>query len=245
MEEAILQGFMELVERDAVALWWYNRLSKPRVDMDSFNDPYFKDLQRYYQSLDRDLWVLDLTSDLNIPCFAAISPKKNREAEDILLGYGAHFDAKIALSRALTEVNQILPNVLNSHEDGTTFYPPSTDLMALQWWKTATMQNQPYLVPDSELPAKKASDFPSVASDDLYDDVKLCQAIVEGKGMEMLVLDQTRPDINLRVAKVIVPGLRHMWKRLGKGRLYDVPVEMGWLDKPLTEEELNPFPMWM
>ncbi len=33
--------------------------------------------------------------------------------------------------------------------------------------------------------------------------------------MEMLVvLDQTRPDIGLRVAKVIVPGMRHMWKRL-------------------------------
>ena len=31
--------------------------------------------------------------------------------------------------------------------------------------------------------------------------------------MEMLVLDQTRPDIGLRVAKVIVPGMRHMWKR--------------------------------
>ena len=63
--------------------------------------------------------------------------------------------------------------------------------------------------------------------------------------MEMLVLDQTRPDIGLRVAKVIVPGMRHMWKRWGKGRLYDVPVKMGWLPEPLTEEELNPCPMWM
>ena len=58
--------------------------------------------------------------------------------------------------------------------------------------------------------------------------MKLCQKIVEEKGLEMLVLDQTRPDIGLRVVKVIVPGIRHMWKRLGKGRLYDVPVNMGW-----------------
>jgi len=26
-EEAIVQGFLELVERDAYAIWWYNRLS--------------------------------------------------------------------------------------------------------------------------------------------------------------------------------------------------------------------------
>ncbi|MFM2026063.1 MAG: hypothetical protein RLZZ339_778 [Cyanobacteriota bacterium] len=68
---------------------------------------------------------------------------------------------------------------------------------------------------------------------------------IESKGMEMLVLDQTRPDIGLRVAKVIIPGMRHMWKRLGAGRLYDVPVSMGWLKEALTEDELNPFPMWM
>ena len=28
VEEAILQGFLELVERDAYAIWWYNRLQR-------------------------------------------------------------------------------------------------------------------------------------------------------------------------------------------------------------------------
>ncbi|NEP57952.1 MAG: TOMM precursor leader peptide-binding protein [Symploca sp. SIO2G7] len=245
IEEAILQGFMELVERDCVALWWYNRLPKPKVDLDSFDEPYFQNLQQYYQSLNRDLWVLDLTSDLQIPCFAAISSRKGREVEDILLGYGAHFDPKIAISRALTEVNQILPNVLSFKDDGTTNYPPSADILAVRWWQTATLANQSYLVTDSQMTPKKSSDYPPLASDDLLADLQLCQQIVEQNGLELLVLDQTRPDIGLRVAKVIIPGMRHMWKRLGAGRLYDVPVKMGWLPESLTEEQLNPFPMWM
>jgi ribosomal protein S12 methylthiotransferase accessory factor len=58
--------------------------------------------------------------------------------------------------------------------------------------------------------------------------------------METLVLDQTRPDIGLNVVKVMVPGLRHFWKRFGNGRLYDIPVSLGWLPKPLTESQLNP-----
>jgi ribosomal protein S12 methylthiotransferase accessory factor len=189
--------------------------------------------------------VLDITSDLNIPCFAAISPRKEREVEDILLGYGAHFDPKIAISRALTEVNQILPNVLSFKDDGTTIYNPSADPLAVKWWQTARLSNQSYLVTDSKIIPKKSNDYLQLASDDLLEDVKLCQRIVESKGMEMLVLDQTRPDIGLRVAKVIIPGMRHMWKRLGTGRLYDVPVSMGWLKEALTEDELNPFPMWM
>src|SRR5262249_55595884 len=36
LEEAILQGFLELVERDAVALWWYNRVRRPAIDLASF-----------------------------------------------------------------------------------------------------------------------------------------------------------------------------------------------------------------
>lgn len=44
----------------------------------------------------------------------------------------------------------------------------------------------------------------------------------------------------LKLAKVIVPGLRHLWARFGPGRLYDVPLKMGWLREALAEEELNP-----
>ena len=58
--------------------------------------------------------------------------------------------------------------------------------------------------------------------------------------MEMLVLDQTRPDIGMPVVKVVVPGLRHFWARFAPGRLYDVPVHMGALESPTAEESLNP-----
>ena len=60
----------------------------------------------------------------------------------------------------------------------------------------------------------------------------------------MLVLDQTRADIGLPVAKVVVPGMRHFWSRLAPGRLYDVPVKLGWLPKRLQEDELNPTPVF-
>ncbi|MEO0374213.1 MAG: TOMM precursor leader peptide-binding protein [Cyanobacteria bacterium P01_A01_bin.17] len=247
LEEAILQGFMELVERDSVALWWYNRLSKPRVDLDSFADPYFQALQQAYGAIDRQLWVLDITSDLNIPSFVAVSRccdrASTRHSDDIILGFGTHFDARLAISRALTEVNQLLPAVLSTHADGTTRYADSADAFTLNWWQTATLANQPYLVPKTDSSPKQLTDYPNRWSDDLLDDIQHCQRIVEQKGLEMLVLDQTRPDIGLNVVKVIVPGLRHYWKRLGPGRLYTVPVEMGWLTAPLSEPELNPLPL--
>jgi len=63
--------------------------------------------------------------------------------------------------------------------------------------------------------------------------------------MEMLVLDLTRADAGMPAAKVIVPGLRHFWARYAPGRLYQVPVAMGWLARPLAEDELNPTPVFI
>ena len=45
LEEAIVQGFLELVERDAYAIWWYNRSQRAEVDLGQFDDPYIRDLQ--------------------------------------------------------------------------------------------------------------------------------------------------------------------------------------------------------
>lgn len=242
-EEAILQGFMELVERDSVALWWYNRVQRPAVDLESFDDSYCQGLKNYYKTLNRELWVLDLTSDFNIPVFAAISRRTDKPVEDIIFGFGAHLDAKIALLRALTEMNQLLPSVVSVAPDGSIKYGAWDDFV-LGWFKTATIENQPYLLPDPNAAPKRYCDYPNRGSDDLKDDVMTCMQLVKKKDMEMLVVDQTRPDIGLKVVKVIVPGMRHFWKRLAPGRLYDVPVQLGWLSEPLQEHELNPIAMF-
>jgi ribosomal protein S12 methylthiotransferase accessory factor len=243
IEEAILHGFYELIERDAVALWWYNRLRKPIIDLSSFNDSYFLRLQEYYKTLNRELWVLDLTSDLNIPACVAISRRTDQLEEDILLGFGAHHIANVAVERALTEMNQM---VLSSIP-GQNTKDPNEDCFdeTSEWFRAATIENQSYLKPDNSLPARRLSDFMSLQSDDFLTDLLACRKAVEDRGMEVLVLDLTRPDIGLSVVKVIVPGLRHFWARYAPGRLYQVPVEMGWLNRPLEEEQLNPIPMFL
>jgi bacteriocin biosynthesis cyclodehydratase domain-containing protein len=232
LEEAILQGFLELVERDGVALWWYNRVRRPSVDLDSFDEPYLDRLRTFLQDHGRDFWVLDLTADLGIPVFASITRRLDGPAEQIMPGFGAHLDPKVALLRAVTEMNQMLSSpLLGLAEKGADKEP--IDPETAHWIETATTANHPYLLPAEEPPHRAAS-YPQA-----------CQALVERAGMEMLVLDQTRPEVGLPVAKVVVPGLRHFWARLAPGRLYDVPVQLGWLSRPLAELELNPIAMFL
>jgi ribosomal protein S12 methylthiotransferase accessory factor len=201
-------------------------------------------LTTYYEKLGRDLWALDLTNDLGVPTFAVVSRQLGRAVEDIIFGFSAHLDPRIALLRAATEMNQYLPAFLEKLSDGRTRYWWERR-EAIDWWQTATLDTQPYLVPDPALPMKKLSDYPKLASSDLRDDVLTCAEITRRCGLDMLVLDQTRPDIGLSVAKVVIPGLRHFWLRLAPGRLYDVPVKLGWRDHPYREDELNPIPIFV
>ncbi|HEY7815996.1 MAG TPA: TOMM precursor leader peptide-binding protein, partial [Nakamurella sp.] len=243
LEDATLQGFYELVERDSVAVWWYNRLRRRAVDLDSLDEPWIATMRAEYQRLHRDLWVLDLTADFGIPAVVALSRRIDKPAEDVILAFGAHHDARVAVLRSICELNQFLPAVAFTTADGAGYRYP--DPVQLDWWQHAKVADLPYLLPDPTAPAVRVADLTVPTSDDLADDLAACLELVRGKGMEFLALDMTRPDIGLPVVKVIVPGMRHFWNRYAPGRLYDVPVERGWLPAPLTEDQLNPTPMFV
>ncbi|MEU9079892.1 TOMM precursor leader peptide-binding protein [Kitasatospora sp. NPDC048538] len=238
LEDATLQGLLELVERDAVALWWYNRTRHAAVDPTAFGDPWVAALPERFRELGRELWVLDLTSDLGVPVMAAVSRRVDGPAEDIVLGFGAHLDPAVALSRAVTELGQMLPAVTNG-------YTPGLPAHLLEWWREAKVDSQPYLAPDPGRPARTPADYAYTPRTDLREDLEHLCALARSHGLEVLVLDQTRPDLGIPVVKVVVPGLRHFWARFAPGRLFDVPVRTGLLDAPTHYENLNPIPLFL
>jgi len=231
LEEAIVQGFLELVERDAYAIWWYNRLRCREVDLDAFDDSYVRDLRTQLAASGRRVWVLDVTSDLAIPTFVAITHWMQNGAENIQFGSGAHFDVRIALLRALTELNQFLSIGLMGGGTG--------EKSSLDGSTPLRLEDHPYLMP-SDLPAVDLSSDSKFGRLDVREQVNACVRTASRQGLDFLVLDQTRPDIEVPVVRVIVPGMRHFYRRFAPGRLYDVPIELGLRDRPLTEDELNP-----
>jgi oxazoline/thiazoline synthase len=231
LEEAIVQGFLELVERDAYAIWWYNRAQRPQIDLSRFDDSYIRDLQNQLAETGRRLWVLDVTSDLGVPAFVAITHWMRNGLENIEFGSGAHFDARIAVLRALTELNQFLSIGLMGGGTG--------EKNSLDGTTPLRLENYPYLIPKGSEPA--AADIGAKFGRlDTREQVIACVDLAKQAGLDFLVLDQTRPDIDVPVVRVIVPGLRHFYRRFAPGRLYDVPIKLRWRDRPIDEDEVNP-----
>jgi ribosomal protein S12 methylthiotransferase accessory factor len=232
-EEAIIQGFLELIERDACAIWWYNRLRRAEIDLDKVGDNYIRDLRAEFAAKGRGLWVLDVTSDLGIPVAVAVSHWKDGEKERVEFGAGAHFDVRVATLRAITELNRSL--VIDRMKRRSADQASEEKVAAL----SVPLRKNPYVVPHGKAPIRRSS-FSKFASLDRRDQVLACVKLAKRFGLDFLVLDQTRPDIQAPVARVIVPGLRHFHPRFAPGRLYEVPVKLGLRKRPLREAELNP-----
>jgi len=243
LTEAFVQGFMELVERDAYAVWWYNRLRYRAVDIGSFNDPFLDQLVAHYRSAySRRVWALDITHDFGIPVFVAVSERFDKTKRDICVAAGAHFDPRIALLRAVCELNQYASVVLFATDEAGSY--SYYDAECIDWWHTATTDNQPYLLPDAAAAPTTPATYPLVRRNP-FEEAQACLDAARAKGLEVLVMDQTKPDVDLPVIKILAPGMRHFWARFAPGRLYDVPVATGKLQRPTAEEDLNPIPVFI
>lgn len=222
-EEAILQGLYEVIERDAVGIWWYNQIERPSYDI-SLISP--KNLSLLTDSLQKthDFWVIYLTTDVGVPVMAAIG--QDKRSKTILFGFGCHLQPELAAQRALTELCQMIPI---SQHNRDAFNP---DDIALG----------PYLHPQKH---QKAIPPLVAASSDISDDIRAIVAQLKSLGFETLALNYSRGQLPLKTTKVFVPGLCHMWPQLDNERLYQLPVKLGWLMEANTESTLNPQPLYV
>lgn len=219
VEEAILQGFLEIVERDAVAIWWYNKIQRTQVDITNVSADLLRQLSNTLGS-EWEYWAINITNDFNIPVIAAIS--QHRITGKFCFGFGCHVNATIACQRALTELCQI-----TEIRDSNTA-PFNFD----------AMKSDQYLLPNASSPCQ-LEDFSTPSNQDISDDIQYCLAQAERLNLDVLALDYSRPEMILNTVKIIIPGTCHIFPYLAAKRLYQVPVSMGFLSEPKTEEQLN------
>ena len=221
LEEAMLQGLLELVERDAVAIWWYNQVRRPPARAPAALADQAAEYQAELARLGFELSLFDLTHDIGVPVTAAVAHAAASGA--LVMGFGCHLEATLATQRALTELSQVLD---------------SRGGLRTPW---TNMVVRDFLRPDP----KQAAEPSATPKRHVNFRAALLEVIdrLAGRGLEVIAVNKTRPELELAVVQVIVPGLRHIWPRYAPGRLYEVPAQLGWVPRPLNEHELNPEPL--
>jgi ribosomal protein S12 methylthiotransferase accessory factor len=222
IEAAIVSAFLELVERDAVAIWWYAQHRLPRVCIRYFES--IKDLVRALEARTRRFSVLDATSDLAIPTFIAISFEPDGSL--VALGASANFDPELAVSSAITEMLQIEVSLRIRKATGWD------DIDLLQYWiESVSTSLLPFLVP--------AGTCLTAKTDKVENSIERCSTAASNVGLKAYFINLSRDNIGVPVVRVVVPGMRSLRPRFAPGRLYDVPVKLGWRGYRAQESQMN------
>lgn len=223
-EEALAGALLELIERDALTLWWYNRVLRPSPQPDLIEGEH---TQRIVRALQYEGWtveILDVTTDVKIPAYVAIAARS--DGSNPVFGSATHVCPQKALNKALSEVSQIV-----YWKDRLE---PNPELAA--WLRVANTH-----LPEFEwLVAHGTVTPPALRSDGPAEIIEECVGSLARTGIEACWIDLTRPEIGLPVVRAFAPGLRNPWARYAPGRLYDTPVALGWLAQPTAETDLNP-----
>jgi ribosomal protein S12 methylthiotransferase accessory factor len=204
-EEATLCGLLELVERDALAIWWFNRIQRPAFSACAIPDPVSRMVCAQLEAQGWDVWLLDITTDLAIPVFAALASREGKW----IRASSCHLHTAVAIRQAVCELWQL------SKAASRPGSPPSS----------ASRDESPLGVESCE--ARNA---------DLRSLIEECCAKLIRAGHEVVVFDLTRAEIAFPVVRVVAPGLRSSKPRFGAGRLYQVPVRLGWIERARNED---------
>ncbi len=106
IEEAILHGLLEVIERDALSIAEYTRNPGREIVL-SEDDGLNYELKRKMEEagIEVRLWLLD--SDIDIPTVVvALDDTVLKDPALLVMGAGAHLSPEIAVTRALTEAAQ-------------------------------------------------------------------------------------------------------------------------------------------
>jgi ribosomal protein S12 methylthiotransferase accessory factor len=237
VEEAATRAFLELIERDAVAIWWYNRIPRPQISISSVGEVLVTAYAEFSQGRGRSLILQDLTHDLGVPVVAAVA--HDQSGRRITLGFGAGTSLGQAACHAIGELAQCEGNLglieWRAAAVGLRGLSPEAKAL-LRWARSEDLREHPHLVGTAVNRAAK-----SVRRHRL--DLANCQEICHARGLRFLSLDLTRQKIGVPVVRVVVPGLRPSWARFAPGRLYDVPMQLGWRRRRSSLRQLNPIPL--
>ncbi len=181
LEEAILQGLGEVVERHVGSIISHDRLSTPVIDPDSVTDPVARELLEKFKKNGIVLHLRDFSLDTGIPTVAALAydPSTFPQDSEIVFAAGTTTDPTKSLVRALTEVAQLAGDF-----NRRTSYRPTLP-------KYETLEDAAYLMAPG--PIVPLDSLPNLSRPNLKDEIQLCLAALSRLDLEVLVVNTTHP----------------------------------------------------
>jgi ribosomal protein S12 methylthiotransferase accessory factor len=258
IEQALYKGICELIERDAYAIMYYNRLPVIKIMLKKICNNQIQSLVSYLAKYYFKTMIFKINTDINIPTFFCLLINKTNIGAKITVGVksdllwdkaiiGSILEALQAVTvlrdiKTLEEIfkgkkfrksiifnRPILKRLLKWSDPRTMVY---LDWLLSRPEKIINCQNNKLKLNNKQkldIVSKKLSD---VGINNIY------WIKTSSKGLDKH---------NLYTTRVVIPKLQPLsldehYLYFGGKRLYSIPVKLGYRKKPIMQQKLNKFP---
>lgn len=221
VEEALLQGICEIVERHVSSVVNHNQLKVPAVNPDSATDPMVVEMIKKYRRAGIKLYLSDFSLDTGIPSIGVLAydPANFPEKSEIVWTAGTTPDPEKALSRALTEVAQLAGD-----------FNTSSNYVASGLPKFSSIDQADFIIN----PGKQVDigSLPQLSDDNIKVEIQNCLSTLANKNMEVIVVNTMHPLLEIPAFYTIIPGAHFRERALG--------TSVGMFSAKLITENQNP-----
>jgi ribosomal protein S12 methylthiotransferase accessory factor len=251
--EAATGALLELLERDAFVITWYNRLSFPRLRFD--DDRAAAELfERYFRATRLRITTVDLSAFHNIPIVVGITRGPLGTLDPVTVGGAAAGSAFVAWQKAIIESTHVrawirnrsvtdlarmrnaAPSEVRTFEDRIAYYSFAQHAAHASFL-------------DASAEVRNLGELPHAPSEP----GALLRYLVNGladRGIDVFYVDVTSPDIaeaGISVARVFAPALCPLPPderavSLALPRLRLAPAELGFAAAEQTNPNPHPYP---
>ena len=203
LEEAILHGIFEVIERDAWSIFELTHKNSKQIDLKSIESETVNEALSKFSENEINIKLMDLTADINVPTIAASADDTLlKDAGLLTLGIGTHLDPEVAILRALTEVAQSRATQIHGAREDTV----RADFARTAGYERMKRINKHYF--QEEDVKISLSDIENRSTDSITKDIDIVLDELKANEIEhVLYYDLTRPELNVNVVRVVIPTM--------------------------------------
>ena len=203
LEEAILHGIFEVIERDAWSIFELTHKNYSQINLDTIESNIINETIEMFTSNGITIKLMDFTADIKIPTIAASADDTiTKDAGLLTLGMGTHLDPEVAILRALTEVAQSRATQINGAREDTV----RADFAREAGYERMKRINRFYFKQEDE--QIDLSDIEDKSTTSIKKDLEIVKNELTSNEIEhILYYDLTRPEIDVNVVRVIIPEM--------------------------------------
>lgn len=268
LEEAALHGLFEVLERDGFLNMWYAKMPVPELKLGRHCPPRITEMFHFLTENGFQVRLFNLSHDLDIPVIGAVAINRKDVYPKVVSGSACHLNPYQAVRGALRELTVQVMNLQRTANERyewalSMFSDPTKMKDILDHGAVASL---PEAYPRWHFLLHHRHRRPILSVEEAYKGVKRRYQVnsrdtlrilgsvlqdLHGRGFDVIVLNQTSVELlygGLHAVKVFVPGMTPIaWgygfdRVRGLKRLFELPSQLGYASRVLTEQDLNPHP---